>query len=67
MNSVAHSFILMLWSSFRTRAMMQIEILALCHKLAVLQRRKKRVKLRAADRFLWGSLAVFGSNGVQRW
>jgi len=52
MNSVAHSLIFMLWSSFRTRARMQIEILALRHQLAVLQRRKKRVKLRAADRLL---------------
>ena len=32
---------------------MQIEILALRHQLAVLQRRKKRVRLRAADRLLW--------------
>jgi hypothetical protein len=35
MNSVAHSLILVLWSSFRTRARMQIEILALRHQLAV--------------------------------
>src|SRR4029434_9322065 len=53
MNSVAHSLILMLRSCFRTRARMQIEILALRHQLAVLQRRKKRVRLRAADRLLW--------------
>jgi hypothetical protein len=33
---------------------MQIEILALRHQLAVLQRRKKRVRLRAADRLLVG-------------
>jgi hypothetical protein len=33
---------------------MQIEILALRHQLAVLQgRTKKRVRLRAADHFLW--------------
>ena len=32
---------------------MQIEILALRHQLAVLQRQKKRVSLRAADRLLW--------------
>jgi transposase InsO family protein len=32
---------------------MQIEILALRHQLPVLQRRKKRVRLRAADRLLW--------------
>ena len=32
---------------------MQIEILALSHQLAVLQRQKKRVRLGAADRLLW--------------
>ena len=31
--------------SFRTRARMQIEILALRHQLAALQRQKKRVRL----------------------
>ena len=52
MKPVASSFILMLSSWFRTRASMQIEILALRHQLAVLQRwTKKRASLRAADRF----------------
>jgi hypothetical protein len=32
---------------------MQIEILALRHQLALLQRQKKRVSFRAADRLLW--------------
>ena len=32
---------------------MQIEILALRHQLAVLQRQKKHVSLRAEDRLLW--------------
>src|SRR4030095_12252767 len=41
-------------SCFRTRAGMQIEILALRHQLAVLQRRtNKRPSLRTADRLLW--------------
>ena len=53
MNSVAYSLLLMLWSSFRTRASRQIEILALRHQLAVLQRQKKRVRIGAADRLLW--------------
>jgi hypothetical protein len=44
---------------------MQIEILALRHQLAVLQRQQKRVSLRAADRLL--CFHVFGSNGAQRW
>jgi hypothetical protein len=38
---------------------MQIEILALRHPLAVLERRKKRVRLKAADRVLWVILARF--------
>jgi putative transposase len=44
----------MLRSCYRTRAGMQIEILALRHQLAVLQRRTdKRASLRTADRLLW--------------
>ena len=44
----------MLRSCFRTRANMQIEIVALRHQLAVLQRRtNKRASLRTADRWLW--------------
>ena len=53
MNSVAYSLLFMLRSSVRTRAWMQIEILALRHQLVVLQRQKKRVRLGAADRLLW--------------
>jgi len=53
MNSVAYSLLLMLRSSVQTRAKLQIEILALRHQLAVLQRQKKRVSLGAADRLLW--------------
>ena len=53
MNSVAYSLLFMLRSSFRPHARMQIEILALRHQLAALQRQKKRVSLRAADRLLW--------------
>jgi putative transposase len=40
-------------SCFRTRARMQIEILALRHQLAVLQRRTNKRPLRTADRLLW--------------
>ena len=43
----------MLRSCFRTRASLQIEILALRHQLAVLQRQKKRASLRVTDRLLW--------------
>jgi len=38
---------------------MQIEILALRHQLAVLQRQQKRVRLAAADRLLWVVLSRF--------
>ena len=53
MNSVACSLLLMVRSSIRTRARMQIEILALRHQLAVLERQRKRARLGAADRLLW--------------
>src|SRR5204863_2452746 len=52
--AVLSSFLSTLRSCFRTRASMQIEILALRHQLAVLQRRStKRPGLRTADRLLW--------------
>ncbi len=54
MNAVFSSLLSTLFSCFRTRASMQIEILALRHQLAVLQRSaKKRPSLGAADRVLW--------------
>jgi putative transposase len=40
-------------ASFRTRAALQFEILALRHQIGVLQRSIKRPKLIAADRFMW--------------
>jgi hypothetical protein len=58
MKAVLSSFPFVLWSCIRTRANMQIEIFALRHQLAVLQRRtKKRPSLRIADRFLWVMLS----------
>src|ERR1700730_5686619 len=55
MKAVLSSLLCILRSCFRTRASMQIEILALRHQLVVLQRRtaKKRASLRTADRLLW--------------
>ena len=44
---------------FRTRAALQIEVLALRHQLSVLQRSVRRPKLTAADRFLWSRLSRF--------
>jgi putative transposase len=43
--------------SLRSRAALQIEILALRHRLGVLQRSVRRPKLTAADRLLWTRLS----------
>src|SRR5215469_549479 len=43
--------------SFRSRAALQLEILALRHQIGVLQRSVKRPKLTASDRFLWSWLS----------
>src|SRR5260370_373468 len=54
MKAVLCSFVFMRRFCLRTRASMQIEILALRHQLAVLQRRgNKRASLRTADQLLW--------------
>jgi len=58
MKAVLSSFPFVLWSCIRTRASMHLEILALRHQLAVLQRRTtKRPRLRTADRLLWVMLS----------
>jgi hypothetical protein len=43
-------------SWFRSRAALQLEILALRHQISVLQRSVKRPKLTSADRLLWAWL-----------
>jgi len=43
-------------SVFRTRAALQLEILALRHQLGVMQRSVKKPKLNRFDRFLWAWL-----------
>jgi transposase InsO family protein len=50
-------------ASFRSRAALQVEILALRHQLGVLQRSVKRPKLTTADRLLW----VWISTGWSEW
>ncbi len=45
-------------ASFRSRAALQLEILALRHQIGVLQRCVKRPKLTPADRLLWVWLAT---------
>jgi putative transposase len=46
------------FASFRSRAALQLEILALRHQVGVLQRSVKRPKLTPADRLLWAWLCV---------
>jgi hypothetical protein len=46
------------FASFRSRAALQLEILALRHQLGVLQRSVKRPKLAPADRLLWAWLCA---------
>ena len=49
-------------ASFRTRAALQAEILALRHQLAVFQRNgPRRLRLRRCDRLLWALLYRFWS------
>jgi hypothetical protein len=45
-------------ASLRSRAALQLEILALRHQLGVLHRSVKRPKLTPADRFLWAGLCA---------
>jgi hypothetical protein len=45
-------------ASFRSRAALQLEILALRHQVVVLQRSVKRPKLTPPDRFLWAGLCA---------
>jgi hypothetical protein len=46
------------FASFRSRAALQLEILALRHQLGVLQRSVQRPKLTPADRWLWSWLCA---------
>src|ERR1700719_3100799 len=54
MSSVFVAFFSLVASSFRTRAALQAEILALRHQLTVLQKNAPpRLRLQRSDRFLW--------------
>src|ERR1700716_2428672 len=58
MMSVLLSFLLTLRTWARSRAALQLEVLALRHQLQVLQRtRRKRLQLTKADRWLWSLLS----------
>src|SRR3989442_9104362 len=58
MMSVLLSFLLPLRTWGRSRAALQLEVLALRHQLQVLQRtRRRRLWLAQTDRWLWGLLS----------
>ena len=59
MLSVLSPFLSTLFSAFRSRAALQVEILALRHQIGVLRRSaKKRPKLTVADRVFWAWLSA---------
>src|ERR1700735_5254914 len=58
MLSLLSPFLSMLFSVFRSRAALQVEILALRHQIGVLRRSaKKRPKLTVVDRVFWAWLS----------
>ncbi len=57
MRNVARALLSFIASFFRTRASLQLEILALRRQLAVAQRSVRRPRLRPADRSLWAWLS----------
>jgi RNA polymerase sigma-70 factor, ECF subfamily len=66
MSAVLISLLAGLASTLGTRTSLQVEILALRHQLAVLQRTKRRrVPLRAMDRLLWVALIASGPSGAR--
>lgn len=54
--AVLSALLASMMSVFRTRAALQLEILALRHQLGVMQRSVKKPKLNRFDRFLWAWL-----------
>jgi hypothetical protein len=56
MTPIFAALLAFLGASLRSRASMQLEILALRHQLAICQRSLKRPRLRPADRLLWAWL-----------
>ena len=62
MSSLLVALFALVASSFRTRAALQAEVLALRHQLAVFQKNAPgRLRLRRSDRFLWVLLSRFWS------
>jgi len=54
--AVLSALLASMMSVFRTRAALQLEILALRHQLGVMQRSVKKPRLNRFDRFLWAWL-----------
>src|SRR5215470_6003689 len=62
------ALLITLRSILGSRLDLQLEILALRHQIAVLQRSaKKRPRLTATDRLLWVSLSASGAVGARCW
>ena len=61
MNSFLVALFALITCSFRTRAALQTEILALRHQLAVLQPNTPRLRLKRTERVLWVLLSRFWS------
>jgi transposase InsO family protein len=57
MKAVILALLASLRAGFRTRAALQLEVLALRHQLAVYQRLPRRARTRVADRLLWAWLS----------
>lgn len=57
MRTVGRAILSFFAAFFRTRAALQLEILALRHQLAVAQRSVKRPRLKPADRIFWAWLS----------
>ena len=57
MRAVLVALVSSLRACFRSRATLQIELLALRHQLAVYQRRGGRARIKVADRLLWAWLS----------
>ena len=56
------SFLSVLRDTFRGRAVLQLELLALRHQIATINRTTPRPSLRSADRLLWVILSRFLPN-----
>jgi putative transposase len=57
MKAVLLALVASLRATFRSRASLQLEVLALRHQLAVYQRRPARARVMVADRLLWAWLS----------